>query len=560
MDTLTSLLTQESVARTVVLLAAAGAFGTALGKLKVRGVGLGVAGVLFAGLVLGHLKLAPNHEVLDFVREFGLILFVYTLGLQIGPGFFSSLRERGLALNLFAASIVLGGSLLAAALIVTQRVPLPAGIGLLSGATTNTPSLAAAGEAFKQMGAAPDATAIQGLAYAVAYPFGILGIIIAMVVVRKLFRVDVAREVREAESALRPNTPPPTGRSLEVRNANLVGRRIDAIPSLRGSRVVVSRFSRGGVVDVARPETELALGDVLHVVGPEEEVDALRVVVGAEAGVDLKALPGRVTNRRLLVTKVAVLGKPLGDLDVLAQHSVVITRVTRNALEFSPSPGFKVQFGDILMAVGEEPGIDAVAAAVGNSTKALDHPHPIPFFLGIVLGVVVGSIPLAIPGLPAAVKLGLAGGPLLVAIFLSRLANTGSLVWHLPPSANFMLREMGITLFLAAVGMKSGERFVGVLLGGDGLAWLGWGAAVTIIPLLVVGLVARAWKKLNYPELCGLLAGSMTDPPALAFSQQSTGSDAPAVAYAAVYPLVMLLRVFTAQLLVFLLWRVASGG
>ncbi len=559
MDTLTSLFTQESVARTVVLLAAAGAAGTAFGKLKVRGVGLGVAGVLFAGLVLGHLKLAPNHEVLDFVREFGLILFVYTLGLQIGPGFFSSLRERGLALNLFAASIVLGGSAIAALLIFTHRMPLPAGIGLLSGATTNTPSLAAAGEAFKQMGAAPDATAIQGLAYAVAYPFGILGIIIAMVAVRKIFRVDVAREVREAETALRPTAPPPTGRSLEVRNANLVGRRIDAIPSLRGSHVVVSRFSRAGIVDVARPETELALGDVLHVVGPEDEVDALRVVVGAEAGVDLKSVPGRVSNRRLLVTKTAVLGKPLGDLDVLAQHSVVITRVTRNALEFSPRPGFKLQFGDILMAVGEEPGIDAVAAAVGNSTKALDHPHPIPFFLGIALGVIVGSIPLAIPGLPAAVKLGLAGGPLLVAIFLSRLANTGSLVWHLPPSANFMLREMGITLFLAAVGMKSGERFVHVLLGGDGLTWLAYGALVTIVPLLAVGILARAWKKINYAELCGLLSGSMTDPPALAFSQQSTGSDAPAVSYAAVYPLVMLLRVFTAQLLVFLLWRAASG-
>jgi len=543
-----------------MLLAAAGAVGTALGKLKVRGVGLGVAGVLFAGLLLGHLKLMPNHEVLDFVRDFGLILFVYTLGLQIGPGFFSSLKERGLALNAFAACIVLGGSVIASALIFTHTVPLAAGVGLLSGATTNTPSLAAAGEAFKQMGAPPDTTAIQGLAYAVAYPFGILGIIIAMMLVRKVFRIDVAKEVRDAEAAIRPNVPPPTGRSLEVRNSNLVGRRIEAIPSLRGSRVVVSRFSRGGVVDVARPETELALGDVLHVVGPEEEVDALRVVIGAEAGVDLKSLPGHVANRRLLVTKVAVLGKPIGDLDVLTQHSVVITRVTRNALEFPASPGFKLQFGDILMAVGEERGLEAVGTAVGNSSKALDHPHPIPFFLGIVLGVVVGSIPLVIPGLPAAVKLGLAGGPLLVAIFLSRLANTGSLVWHLPPSANFMLREMGITLFLAAVGMKSGEKFVSVLLGGNGLTWLAWGAAVTIVPLLIVAFVARAWKKVNYTELCGLLAGSMTDPPALAFSQQSTGSDAPAIAYATVYPLVMLLRVFTGQLLVFLLWRFASGG
>ena len=559
MDWLINLFSNESVARTVILLAAAGAAGTALGKLKVRGVGLGVAGVLFAGLALGHLKLAPHHEVLDFVREFGLILFVYTLGLQIGPGFFASLRARGLMLNLFAASIVLLGTAVAAVLIVTGRVPITAGSGLLSGATTNTPSLAAAGEAFKQVGAAADATAIQGLAYAVAYPFGILGIILAMLTVRTLFRVDVAAEVRAAEAGLRPSAPPPSGRNLEVRNANLAGRRIDAIPGLAGSGVVVSRFSRNGVVAVARPETTLAPGDVLHAVGPAEALDALRVVVGADAGVDLKALPGDVTNRRLLVTQGAVLGKALGELSVLAQHNVVVTRVTRHGLEFTPTAGFRLQFGDILMAVGEAPGIDAVAAAVGNSPKALEHPHPIPFFLGIALGVVVGSIPLMVPGLPAPVKLGLAGGPLVVAILLSRAANTGSLVWHLPPSANLALREIGITLFLAAVGMKSGEKFVSILLEGDGLAWLGWGAVVTAVPLLVVGLLARAWKKLNYTEICGLLAGSMTDPPALAFAQQTTGSDAPAVAYASVYPLVMLLRVFCAQLLVFVLWRATVG-
>jgi putative transport protein len=305
-------------------------------------------------------------------------------------------------------------------------VPIAAGSGLLSGATTNTPSLAAAGEAFKQVGAASDATAIQGLAYAVAYPFGILGIILTMLTVRTLFRVDVAAEVRAAEASLRPSVPPPTGRNFEVRNANLVGRRIGAIPGLAGSGVVVSRFSRGGVVAVARPETTLALGDVLHAVGPEDGLDGLRVVVGADAGVDLKAVPGDVTNRRLLVTQGAVLGKALGELSTLAQHNVVVTRVTRQGLEFTPTAGFRLQFGDILMAVGEARGIDEVAASVGNSPKALEHPHPIPFFLGIALGVVAGSIPLLVPGLPAPVKLGLAGGPLVVAILLSRGARSGS--------------------------------------------------------------------------------------------------------------------------------------
>ena len=559
MNWLTQLLTEDSVARTVILLGVAGAAGSALGKIRIGGVSLGVAGVLFVGLLLGHLKLAVDAHVLEFVREFGLILFVYTLGLQIGPGFFGSLRARGLMLNGFAAAIVLLGALVAVVFIRSGRVELPAGVGLLSGATTNTPSLAAGQQALKQIGTTDSAAAVQGLAYAVAYPFGIVGIILTMVLVRKLFRVDVKAEVAAAEEAHAPARPKPATRNFEVRNPNLVGRPLGRVPGLAGSGVVVSRFSRGGVVEVAKPETLLRLGDILHAVGPEEGLDELRVVVGADAGVDLKALPGSVGNRRLIVTRSDIFGRELGEVDVFAEQDVVVTRVTRGGIEFTATPGFRLQFGDVLMVVGEEPKIDAVAAAVGNSNKALNSPQPIPFFLGIALGVIVGAIPLAIPGLPAAVKLGLAGGPLIVAILLSRVANTGPLVWYLPTNANHMLREVGITLFLAAVGLKSGEKFVEVLLGGSGLSWLMFGAVITAVPLLVVGLLARAWKKLNYAELCGLLAGSMTDPPALAFAQQTTGSDAPAVSYATVYPLVMLLRVFSAQLIVFLLYQAAGG-
>jgi putative transport protein len=536
----------------------AGAAGTALGRIKVYGVSLGVAGVLFAGLFLGYLKLTIDNHVLEFVREFGLIIFVYTLGLQIGPGFFGSLRARGLTLNAFAAAIVLLGAGIASAWIISGRLTLPAGVGLLSGATTNTPSLAAAQQAFKQLGS-EDSAIVQGLAYAVAYPFGIIGIILTMVIVRAAFRINVKAEVAAAEHAQQPALPKPATRNFEVRNANLVGRALGKVPGLAASGVVVSRFSRGGVVEVARPETLLQLGDILHAVGSEEALDELRVVVGAEAGVDLKVIPGAVTNRRLIVTHSAVFGKELAELELFSQHNVVVTRVTRGGIEFTPQAGLRLQFGDVLMVVGERPQIDLVAAAVGNSNKALNSPQPIPFFLGIALGVIVGSFPLFIPGLPAAVKLGLAGGPLVVAILLSRVANTGPLVWYLPTNANHMLREVGITLFLAAVGLKSGDKFVEVLLGGNGLHWFLCGAVVTIVPLLIVGLLARAWKKLNYSELCGLLAGSMTDPPALAFAQQSTGSDAPAVAYATVYPLVMLLRVFSAQLIVFLLYRAATG-
>jgi putative transport protein len=559
MEWLTQLFSQESVARTVILIGIAGAAGAALGKVRVFGISMGIAGVLFAGLFLGHLKLTLDHHVLEFIREFGLILFVYTLGLQIGPGFFASLRRRGVVLNLFSASIVILGTVIAAVWIKLGFTSVEAGVGLFSGATTNTPSLAAGQQALKQLGVSPDAGAIQGLAYAVAYPFGIVGIILTMLLIRVLFRVDVKKEVSAAEESHKPTQPLPSTRNFEIRNPNLLGQRLGKVPGLSGMGVVISRFSREGRVEVADPETELRLGDILHAVGSAEGLDQLRIVVGAEVSLDLKAMPGPVVNRRLIVTKASVLGRSLDELTVFAQRQVVVTRVTRQGMEFTARPSLKIQFGDVLMVVGEGPQIEEVAKVVGNSAKALDAPQPIPFFLGIALGVLFGSIPLMIPGMPAPVKLGLAGGPLVVAILLSRLANTGPLVWYMPINANHMLREVGITMFLAAVGIKSGEKFVEVLLGGDGVRWFIFGAAITIVPLFLVGFTARIWKKLNFAELCGMLAGSMTDPPALAFAQQVTDSDAPAVAYATVYPLTMLLRVFAAQVVVFLLYKVAGG-
>lgn len=560
MNWLTQLLTEESVARTVILLGVAGAAGAALGKIRVAGVSLGVAGVLFVGLLLGHLKFTVHGQVLDFVREFGLIIFLYALGLQIGPGFFGSLRARGLVLNGFAAAIVLIGGVIAAAFIAAGWVGLPAGVGLLSGATTSTPSLAAAQQALEQVGVDDTAAAVQGLAYAVAYPFGIIGLILTMLLVRRVFRVDVKAEVAVAEAAQKPARPKPATRNFVVRNPNLVGLPLGKVPGLGGaSGVLVSRFARGQTVEMARPETLLQEGDILHAVGSAEGLDALRVVIGEEAVVDLKATPGTITNRRLIVTRSEVFGREIGEVAALNEAEVIVTRVTRGGLEFTPTPGFRLQFGDVLMVVGEAPRIDAVAATVGNSNKALNSPQPIPFFLGIALGVVVGAIPLAIPGLPATVKLGLAGGPLVVAILLSRVANTGSLVWYLPPNVGLMLRELGITLFLAAVGLKAGEKFMQALVGGDGLRWLLLGAVITVVPVVIVGLGARVWKKLNYAELCGLLAGSMTDSTALAFAQQTTASDAPAVAYATIYPLVMLLRVFVTQVIVFLLYRSVGG-
>lgn len=559
MDWLHNLFATESVARTIILLGVAGGVGIALGKIKICNIGLGSAGVLFAGLILGHFKLGLDHHVLEFVREFGLILFVYTLGLQIGPGFFASLRSKGIILNFFAACIVFGGVVIAALWINSGFVDVAAGVGILSGATTNTPSLAAAGQALSEVGVPPDIAAVQGMGYAIAYPFGIIGIILTMILIRVFFRINVQQEVELAESAHSNSVPPPATRNFEVRNTNLVDTKLGEVPGLSGSNVVVSRFSRGGVVEVAKYDTRLQLGDILHAVGPEKDLNALRIVIGADAGVDLKTVQGTVINERILVTKSTVFGKPLSQISAFAQYNVVVTRVTRQGLQFSAAPNFKLQFGDVVMAVGEPANIAKIADVLGNSNKALNSPQPMPFFFGIALGVLVGSIPLAIPGLPAAVKLGLAGGPLVVAILLSRLISTGPLVWHMPHNANHMLREIGITMFLAAVGIKSGDRFMEVLLGTEGLRWLLIGATITIIPLLAVGFLARFWKKTNYAELAGMLAGSMTDPPALAFAHQSTGSDAPGVAYATVYPLTMLLRIFTAQLLVFILYKAAGG-
>ena len=559
MEWLQSLFSHESIARTVILLGITGGLGIAIGKIKVWNVSLGSAGVLFVGLVLGHFNLGFQHDVLEFIREFGLILFVYTLGLQIGPGFFASLRARGFILNMFAMLIVLLGAGIAALWISTGLVKVPEGVGLLSGAATNTPSLAAAGQALKEVNAGDNAGITQGLAYAIAYPFGVIGIILTMILVRIFFHIDVKKEVAEAESLHAPSLPKPGTRNFAVRNTNLAGQKISSIPGLAGSGVIISRFSRNGVVDIARPGTLLQLGDILHAVGPKDGLDTIRIAIGEEVGEDIATAPsGNVTNQRVIVTKSAVFGKPLSSLYTLRQHNVVVTRVQRQGLEFTPAANFRLQFGDILMIVGSPEQIEQVAADLGNSRKALDLPQPMPFFFGIALGVLVGCIPFFIPGLPAPVKLGLAGGPLIIAILLARLTTTGPLIWHIPHNANHMLREIGITMFLAAVGIKSGEQFVSVLISTNGLRWMLFGAVITIVPIMLVSFIARAWKKLNYVEICGMLAGSMTDPPALAFAHQTTGSDAPGMSYATVYPLTMLMRIFTAQILVFLLYQAST--
>lgn len=559
MEWLKELLTGESVAHALFILALVAASGVLLGSFKIKGVGLGIAGVLFTGLAFGHFGFHINKEVMEFVREFGLILFVYTIGMQVGPGFVASLRKQGLPLNIMAATVVLLGALITVAIVYLAGIDMSVAVGLFSGGTTNTPALGAAQQALKNLTQFTPEQLEQlaknpGLGYAVAYPFGIMGIILTMGLIKGIFRVQPAAEAAEFTKQMQSNTPKLNNLNLVVTNANLDGLAIEKIPGLANSGVVLSRVLKGKEMDVATPDTVLHLGDIVHAVGPHERLKEIQIVIGKVSDVDLKSMPSHVTTRRVVVTKKSVLGKSIEELDLDA-YGVAVTRVSRAEIEFTPTPNIRLQFADTLLLVGEADAIVKAAKELGNSPKQLNHPQIVPIFVGIALGVLVGSIPFHFPNMPAAVKLGLAGGPLLIAILLSRIGRVGPLIYYMPLSANFMLRELGITLFLACVGLKAGDQFVKTLTQGDGVMWMGMAALITLIPILLVGLAARVFYKLNYTSICGVLAGSMTDPPALAFANAMTGSDAPSISYATVYPLTMLLRVLAAQLLVLIFMR-----
>jgi putative transport protein len=551
---ITKLLHSNSVAQAVVLMSLTIIAGLWLGNRKVAGIGLGIAGVLFSGLIVGHfmgrMEIHIEDHVLEFVREFGLILFVYSIGVQVGPGFLASLRRDGLPLNIMAAMIVLIGTGITIILHLVFKIHIAVAAGMFSGATTNTPSLAAAQQAIKEAVHSSDTlTKMPGLGYAVCYPFGIIGIILCMLLIRKIFRIAPQKEI-DALSERMTDAEQLTTLNLEVRNPSLAGVMLADVPTLADSGVVVSRVMHDHTTQVARSDTILQLGDVLHAVGTSRRLSQLKLIIGQEAAVDLKTTPSNIVSRRVLVTQASALGKTISALNLLGRFKVNVTRVNRAGVDLSPVPSLQLQFADSLLVVGDATGVANAATEVGNSIKVLNHPQILPIFIGIALGVLLGSWPISVPGMPAPIKLGLAGGPLIVAIILSRLGRIGPVVWYLPQSANVMLREMGIVLFLAAVGLKSGDQFVPTLIHGDGIYWMLGGAFITLVPLLIVGCIGRAIYKINYMTLCGLLAGSMTDPPALAFATTLNNSDAPSVSYATVYPMTMILRVLCAQAMV----------
>ncbi|MBE3152553.1 putative transporter [Enterobacter cloacae complex sp. P30BA] len=549
----------SDIALTVSVLALVAVVGLWLGNIKIRGVGFGIGGVLFGGIFVGHfadqLGWVLSADMLHFIQEFGLILFVYTIGIQVGPGFFASLRVSGLRLNLFAFGIVVMGGLVTAILHKLFAIPLPVVLGIFSGAVTNTPALGAGQQILRDLGIPADVVDQMGMSYAMAYPFGICGILLSMWLVRVLFRVNVEQEAKEHESTLTNGHALIKTINIRVENPNLNNMAIQDVPILNSATIICSRLKRDETLMVPSPDTLIQHGDLLHLVGQPADLNNARLVIGQEVDTSLSTRGTDMRVERVVVTNEKVLGKKIRDLQVKERYDVVISRLNRAGVELVASQDASLQFGDILNLVGRPSSIDAVADMVGNAQQKLQQVQMLPVFIGVGLGVMLGSIPLYVPGFPVALKLGLAGGPLIMALILGRIGSIGKLYWFMPPSANLALRELGIVLFLAVVGLKSGGDFVDTLVNGEGMNWVGYGIFITAIPLITVGLLARIFAKMNYLTLCGMLAGSMTDPPALAFANNlHATSGAAALSYATVYPLVMFLRIITPQLLAVLFW------
>jgi len=546
------LLTKESVAQTIILYSFVIAIGVVLGKIKVFNISLGITFVLFAGIVVGHFGFKVNHEVLDFAKDFGLILFVFSVGMQVGPGFFSSFRKGGLTLNLLAMSVVFLGAAMAVVLHFITGVSMPVMVGILSGAVTNTPGLGAAQEAFKEVVSDKAGAGIPdiSLGYAVAYPFGVLGIIITMLFIRRITRTNIATEIKLYDQLQQPEEALPEKISIVITNPEIEGKKVQELKRFMKHEAVVSRIYHDGDVLGANSGSMLHVGDILLLVAQKGDIGGLIKLFGKKSDLDLATQPGRLMSKQVLVTQVSSSGKSLESLKLRPRFGINITRIYRAGIELVASPKLRLQLGDKVTIVGEENAIESVAQILGNSIKRLNEPNLFPIFIGILLGVILGSIPIAIHGIPTPIKLGLAGGPLIVAILLSKYGYKLSLASYTTPSANLMLREVGIVLFLASVGIKAGEKFIPTLASGDGFIWMGYGAVITLIPLILVGLFTKIILKRSFFEVCGLLSGSMTDPPALAFANSIAQCEAPAVAYATVYPMVMFLRIISAQLLV----------
>ena len=547
------------VAHTILLLAFVIGGGLYLGRFKIKGISLGSTWVLFLGILMGHLGFGADPDALHFVKEFGLILFVFSIGLQVGPGFFHSFKQGGVKMNILAVMNILLAVAVTYAISAISGEDLKTMVGVMSGAVTNTPGLGAAQQTFMDVSvaggssqlAAGEASEKLASAYAVAYPIGVIGVIAVIVIFKAIFRIDHKKELdalKEADSAVEKARR----MHVEISNPAIFGKRLTDVSHQFGGEFVVSRVMKGD--EVLFPSADLVLeeGDKLLIVTSEGEVDKLRILFGKEVPLHLhnwQEMDHSMVTRRIIVTQPKLTGKKLKELLFRSAYGVSVTRVTRSGVDLVASPDLYIQMGDTLVCVGTEKNIDSVARKVGNSAAALNKPNLVPIFLGIVVGVLFGSIPIHFPGIPQAIKLGLAGGPLIIAILLGHWGPKYKITTYTTASANLMIREIGISLFLAAVGIGAGGEFWNSIVNG-GYWWILYGACITIIPLCITFVVARLVGKLNFYQICGLISGSCTNPPVLAFSQGMYGSDYASVNYATVYPLSMFMRVLVAQLLI----------
>lgn len=542
------------VAHSVLILSLVIAFGIMLAKIKVAGVSLGITWILFVGIVFGHFDMTLNEHLLHFMKEFGLILFVYSIGLQVGPGFFSAFKKGGLTLNLLAMLVVFLGVVITIILHFVTGTPITTMVGILSGAVTNTPGLGAAQQANSDLNGI-DAPEIA-LGYAVAYPLGVVGIILSLIALKYILRINTKTEEAEAERGLghiQELTVRPI--SFEIRNEAIDGKKIKDIRPLMNRDFVISRvqYHDGQGTELANSDTVLHLNDKILVISTPKDIEAISVFFGKQIDMQWEQLDKKLISRRILITKPELNGKMLSQLKIRNNFGASITRVNRSGVDLVAAPQLQLQMGDRVTIVGSELAVSHAEKVLGNSMKRLDHPNLIPIFLGIALGCILGSTPFVFPGIPQPVKLGLAGGPLIVSILISRFGPQYKMITYTTMSANLMLREIGISLFLACVGLGAGKGFVETVIYDGGYVWVGYGVIITIVPLLIAGLVGRYVFKLNYYTLIGVLGGSTTNPPALAYSNDLTSCDAPAVGYATVYPLTMFLRVLTAQILLSLI-------
>ena len=537
----------HSIAHSILMLAIVIAIGIVLGKIKIKGISLGVTWILFTGIAFSHFGMRVDGEILHIFKEFGLILFVFSIGLQVGPGFFSSFKKGGMTMNFLALGIVLLGCIITYIIHLLTDIPMPTMVGIMSGAVTNTPGLGAAQQANIDITGIDNPDIATG--YAVAYPLAVVGIIATILFVRYIFRINMANEEKSALDA--DNTQESLARqlSLKVTNPALNGLKVGVIHDLIQRNYVISRIRHAdGEVKMVNAETILHCGDDILVITSQAAVPAITAFIGEEIDIEWKQLNTQFISRRILITRSELNGKSLAQLR-LRSFGVSITRINRAGIDLVATPSLHLQIGDRVTVVGTQSAIAEVEKKLGNSLKRLNHPNLFPIFIGIALGVILGSIPFMFPGIPQPVKLGLAGGPLIVAILLSRFGPKYKLVTYTTMSANLMLREVGIALFLACVGLGAGETFVDTIVNG-GYKWVGYGILITLIPILTMGIIGRKICKLNYFTLSGVIAGSMTDPPALAYANDMAGNDIPAVGYATVYPFTMFLRVLCAQLMI----------